>query len=264
MIREDIDWHKLWSEFKTAEPFNHVVIDNFFNEDFAEKLEQEFPSLEETSNFNVYNNQLEIKKTLNKWDNFPPATYKAFTMFGRSDFLYNMRGFLGDPKAESLWFDYGLNGGGWHIHGNGGNLNMHLDYNLHPKLGEQRKINLIVYLTKGWQVEWGGGLELWSHNPETNRPKERVKVIDNIYNRAVIFDTTQNSWHGLPDFIRCPNDVSRKSIAGYFLTKAPENTEARGRALFAPREDQKNDQSVEELIRKRADVTSSKDVYKKS
>jgi len=141
------------------------------------------------------------------------------------------------------------------MHRNGGNNNIHLDYSVHPKLGYQRKLNVIVYLTKNWNSEWNGGLELWTHNEETKRPKEKIKTIDNKFNRCIIFDTTQNSWHGLPKKIECPEGIIRKSIAGYYLIPAKDHIDTRSRALFAPREDQIGDAEVESLIVKRSTIS---------
>lgn len=257
MIRKDIDWLKLREEFIIAEPFNHVVIDDFLITEIADIVSEEFPSIDDKNLYSM-KNALENKKTMNIWDKFPPNTYKLFNLFGREEFLNNLRKFIG---TDQLWFDYGLNGGGWHLHGRGGNNNIHLDYNVHPKLGEQRKLNIILYLTKNWQTEWGGGLELWSNDPDKKMPKELKKVVENKYNRAIIFDTTQNSWHGLPNFINCPENVVRKSIAVYFVQPKPEITENRGRALFYPREEQINDPKIYDLIKKRSDVNLSSQVY---
>jgi hypothetical protein len=257
MIR-DIDWYNVSHDFQMAEPFNHAVIDNFFMPEVAEKIANEFPDFD-TPFVNDHNSPLEIKKTLNHWDRFPAVTYRAFSLFGRPDFIDNMKILSG---IQNLYFDFGLNGGGWHMHGRGGNNNIHLDYNIHPKLGLQRKLNIIVYMTSGWQPEWGGGLEFWSHDETNNQPKERIKTIDNLFNRAIIFDTTQNSWHGLPKAIDCPEGIIRKSIAAYYVHPAPAVTEQRGRALFAPREEQKGNQEIENLIKLRASVNQSADVYR--
>lgn len=257
MIR-DLDWYALAYSYQTATPFNHVVIDNFFLPEIAEKIANEFPDFNAPF-VNEHNSPLEIKKTLNHWDKFPAATYRAFSYFGRPEFIENVKTLAG---IDNLWFDFGLNGGGWHMHGRGGNNNIHLDYNVHPKLGLQRKLNIIVYMTPGWLPEWGGGLELWSHDEDNNQPKEKVKTVDNLFNRAIIFDTTQNSWHGLPGAIECPEDVIRKSIAAYYVQPAPAITEQRGRALFAPREEQKGNKEIETLIKMRASINQSADVYK--
>ena len=93
---------------------------------------------------------------------------------------------------------------------------------------------------------------LWSHDHETNSPLDKIKTVDCVFNRAVIFDTTQNSWHGLPNAIDCPEGIVRKSLAGYYVRpfSDTENVDPRERVLFAPREDQKNDDSIKELIHK--------------
>ena len=135
--------------------------------------------------------------------------------------------------------------------GRGGKLNIHLDYSIHPKLKLQRKLNLILYLSEDWNISWGGSLEFWSHNQELNRPNQREVTIENIFNRAVIFDTTQNSWHGFPNPLTCPEDKYRKSIAVYYLTDPPEGTDSRLRALYAPTKDQENDANILSLIQKR-------------
>jgi hypothetical protein len=257
MIRE-LDWYKLSETFQQGFPFRHIVIDNFFIPEIAEKLSEEFPDYN-SDYIHHYSNAIEDKKVYNHWDKFPSCTYRAFSYFGSNDFMQGMSILTND---NGIVFDFGLNGGGWHMHGRGGNNNVHLDYNLHPKLGMQRKLNIIVYLTKDWNPAWNGGLELWSHDPQNNQPLNCESMVDNVFNRAIIFDTTENSWHGLPKYIECPEGVVRKSIAAYFLIPAPGVTENRGKALFAPREDQKNDQAVIDLIKMRSDVTQSKNVYR--
>ena len=137
------------------------------------------------------------------------------------------------------------------MHSRGGKLNIHLDYNINPKLNLQRKLNLIVYLTEDWDTSWGGGLELWSHDEENNLPLNREVVVDNIFNRAILFDTTQNSWHGLPQPITCPEGVYRKSIAVYYMTDIPEDANPRSRALYAPTKEQENDLEVLDFIKER-------------
>lgn len=255
MIRENIEWDFVRAEFLSAEPFNHVVIDDFWLPEIAERLYEEFPAYDSPVWNAHYNNAIENKKACNHWDKFPKTTYSAFN-FLSSDWLQDKIRFV--ACRPDLTMDFGLHGGGWHCHGEGGNLNMHLDYNIHPKLGMQRKLNIIIYLVKDWDTSYGGGLELWTHDSTTNRPKERARTVDLKFNRAVLFDTTQNSWHGLPYPLKCPPGQTRKSMAAYYLGNAPANTEQRPRALFAPREDQVNDPAIEELIRQRSSLSSVK------
>lgn len=152
---------------------------------------------------------------------------------------------------------------GLHIHGKGGNLNPHLDYSIHPKLGLQRKLNIIVYLSPDLvPEEHGGHLGLWSASKDKKSIGELVIEVPPTFNTAVIFDTTQDSWHGMSRILSQPEAIYRKSLAVYYLCQPYEGASIRGRALFAPRENQKGDPEIEELIRKRSDINASLDVYR--
>lgn len=252
------DWLGMRSEFLANKPFDHIVIDNFFKSEVAEKLASEFPEYDSPVWHAYYNNAIERKKTSNHWDKFPKQTYAVFHYLC-TDFNYLVTKITGNYQVQA---DIGLHGGGWHAHKTNGKLNVHLDYSLHPKLELERHYNLIVYITPNWNPEWGGGLEIWSHNHETNQPKEQVGVIENKFNRAVLFDTTQHSWHGLPKDLNCPEGIMRQSLAVYYVSPPQLNVDPRGKALFVPHEDQINDPEVVELIKKRADLSTAASVYR--
>lgn len=251
------DLHNLKKNWIQAEPFPHVVIDNFIDFDSISKASKEFPNFNDEFWLD-YDNPLEIKKACSDWNKFPSSIYKIF-FYLLSNSVADKLSFLTDTQ---LYPDYGLHGGGLHCHKSGGKLNSHLDYCLHPKLELQRKINIIVYLTENWNPEWNGSLGLWSHDETLNLPKELVKKIDCIFNRAVIFDTTMNSWHGLPDPVNCPEHISRNSLATYYLCEPMKNVDKRSKVLYAPSEEQKNDEKIIELIKKRSSIEYFKDVYK--
>jgi Rps23 Pro-64 3,4-dihydroxylase Tpa1-like proline 4-hydroxylase len=254
-----IDYQKLQQQFLSSEPFNHVVIDNFFEKEFALKLEKDFPDFNDKSWYH-YDNPIEHKKAMNHWDKFPKNTYETFSFLNSKTFIDQLEKLT---NINELIPDIGLNGGGWHMHGKGGKLNVHLDYSIHPKLMLERRINIIIYLCKDWQESWGGELGLWSHDEKNNAPKDCIHKISPIFNRAVIFDTTKNSWHGLPEELKCPDNVYRKSLAIYYLSNPRKEASKRGKALFAPYKDQVNDPKILELIQKRSNIYSAKDVYKK-
>ena len=60
-----------------------------------------------------------------------------------------------------------------------------------------------------------------------------------------------------------PKGIYRKSLAIYYLCDLSDDTNKRAKALYAPRDHQKNDQSIQELINMRAGVNTSKLVYRK-
>jgi len=258
-LRPGISFAELASEFNAAQPFHHVVIDNFLTEEAALAIAAEFPAYNGPV-WNEYNNAIEVKKAYNHWDKFPPATYKLFNFLNSAAFTNQIAELCGG----ALYSDPGLHGGGWHSHGPGGKLNMHLDYSIHPKTGLERRINLILYVQPDWKPEWGGALGFWEHDEANRKPGALAKQIDCLFNRAVIFDTSMNSWHGLPDPVACPPDKPRNSLAVYYLCEPRQAASDRGRALFAPTREQANDASVLELIEKRSKVQTSGDVYRQA
>jgi Rps23 Pro-64 3,4-dihydroxylase Tpa1-like proline 4-hydroxylase len=240
-----------------ASPFNHVEIDRFLPTELAEKVNAEFPDYGSDIWYS-YKNQIEDKKALNDWNRFPEATYRLFSYLTSDEFVAVLSRLFG----VNLFPDPGLHGGGWHLHGNGGKLNPHLDYNIHPKLKLQRKLNLIIYLCENWKDSWGGHFGLWEQDRKTGRPGKLAKEISVGFNKAVIFDTTQDSWHGLSQEVHAPESSFRKSLAVYYLCIPPQGADSRGRALFAPTEAQVGDPLIEELIQKRAQVSLSHQVYR--
>ena len=241
MINSDIDFVLLQERFRNSKPFHHIVIDNFFQPEVAKKIADEFPAHDSNVWTVDYNNPVEVKKGCSHWDKFPKSIYSALFYLCSQEFISKLSIVVG---KEKIYADYGLNGGGMHSHTRGGKLNIHKDYSIHPKINYMRNYNIIVYMEPEWKPEWGGGIQLWDHDAETDQPKSVVAEVENRFNRAIIFDTTQNSWHGLPKEITCPLEQSRKSLACYYMSEIDEGTEERNRALFIPYEDQKKDPSI--------------------
>lgn len=247
-----------FSGFHGAPPFDHCVVDDFLLPDVLNSIEDEFLAFDSERWF-CYKNALEDKKALNDWNAFPKGTYSLFTYLNSPEFTAELSELVG----TQLYADSGLHGGGWHVHGPGGNLNPHLDYSIHPKLGLQRRINIIIYVARALSPEHGGHLGLWGCDLAESGPGELVQEIEPRFNRAVIFDTTQNSWHGMSRPLGDVPGLQRRSLAIYYLCHPSEAADPRGRALYAPRAAQKGNAEIEELIRLRAGVSTSEQVYKK-
>ena len=111
----------------------------------------------------------------------------------------------------NLKADHSLEGGGLHQSKRGGFLNIHADFTIHPhKTNWQRRVNVLLYLNEDWKDEYGGFLELWSRDM-----KRMEQSISPIFNRCVIFNTDKDSFHGLPEPIKCPEEMTRKSSSVY-------------------------------------------------
>src|SRR5204863_6284010 len=134
---------------------------------------------------------------------------------------------------EGLIPDPYLFGGGLHQIERGGVLSVHADYNFHPVMHVDRRLNLLVYLNESWDPSWGGDLELWDRDM-----RRAVKTIEPVAGRCVIFGTTDFSYHGHPDPLTCPPEVTRRSLALYYYTNgrpAHEVDPSRNTTKFVPR-----------------------------
>jgi len=231
-----IDYDNLTVEgFWDNQPYPHAIVDNFWNPDVAQNILAEVKDVEYNA---AYTNPFELKNACNIWDRFSPTVYQAFTFLSSRKFTDYLGKILDIPD---LIPDVGLHGGGIHYHPPGGKLNPHVDYSHHPKLGYRRKLNFLVYLNPGWQTDHGGELGMWT--PEGAQTfKEPVKTIEPLFNRAVVFESTQTSYHGLAR----PTQQPRRSMAFYYLVDDQTETTS-PKAAFVPTKEQKDDPEVYRL-----------------
>ena len=212
-------------DFAAARPFPNMVIDGFFSEEMASALEPVFPEMASSLRWHRYDNPIEKKFARDDVASIPAAA-RAFAALQSEEFLGRLRALTG---IEDLEADPHLHGAGLHYHPRGGKLDMHLDYSLHPVTGRERRLNLIVYLNRGWREAWGGAVELWD---ESCSRCERSVLPE--WNRAIIFRTSHMSFHGLPRPIRCPAGTGRKSLAIYYMAPWREGSLVRPKAEYRP------------------------------
>lgn len=219
--------------FLKAKPFRHVVIENFFEEDKIERMLQDFPSADKAVAF-VEMGRLIGKNVVEDVSGISPF-YKELYAYIRSEpFLDAVSQITGIP---GLLPDETMFGGGTHENINGSELTPHIDFNYDPRGKLHRRLNLLLYLNKEWDESWGGSIELHSdpHHPDNNE----IKYIVPIFNRCVIFETSEYSWHGFPQ-IRLPENkqnLSRKSFSIFLYTKERPDEEiaAPHSTVYAPR-----------------------------
>lgn len=237
------------------DPIDHIVIDNFLPHDFAHDLSSEFGDYD-SDHWHKYSNSIEEKRTCNQWNLFKAKTYTYFQLVC-SELVNKAISRKFDIEVEA---DFGLHGGGQHIHSKMGNLNPHLDYSIHPKIGLERRLNAIYYLTDGHEENDGGHFGLWG-NGSSNEPGELKKEYAPIFNRLVLFNTSQNSWHGLSRIYAPKQSRYRKSLATYYVSEPRNSSLTHTRAFFAPREHQKQNADVILEISKRVSETGHSSVY---
>lgn len=198
------------------EPFPHIIVDDLFENEILDKILEEFPK-ELGNKGEIYNNKAEKKVTLNKTENLSDSTNNFINFLNSNIFIRFLQKLT--SINETLIPDPLLIGGGLHELKNGGFLNIHSDFNRHPKTMLDRRLNVLIYLNKDWKEEYGGELQLWDKNME-----KCYKKINPLFNRMVVFSTTDFSYHGNPTLVKNPNNISRKSIAMYYYSNGrPEN-----------------------------------------
>jgi hypothetical protein len=195
--------------YRTADPFPHFVEDDLLDAAFVERVLHEFEAMDR----GWWRHSEAAQER--KWSTEDPRQLGPFT----SALIAQLNGgrfvsFLEELTGiQGLVADPHLRGGGLHEIRQGGLLGVHADFNVHPRLKLYRRLNLLIYLNKDWHAEWGGQLELWDR-----RGERCVRTIEPLFNRALLFDTSNFSYHGHPHPLACPTDRSRKSVALYYYS----------------------------------------------
>jgi Rps23 Pro-64 3,4-dihydroxylase Tpa1-like proline 4-hydroxylase len=195
--------------------FPYVVVDDFLPADFAEDILAAFPSYGDESWF--IGNYLHQKKQVYQTTNFPDPISNYHKLTSSQEFLDLVSEITG---IGNLLSDPELTGGGLHQSTDGGFLDVHTDFNFHPRTKFHRRLNLLLYLNKDWKSHYEGYLEFWDMNT-----KVRFENISPDFNRAVIFATSEISWHGHPAPLNIPENITRKSLSSYYYTKEGSSTE---------------------------------------
>ena len=214
---------ELKKKFYESNPTKHIIIENFLNIDFARKCAENF-SIDST--WFKYNNPIEVKYAKNDLQTFSEHQKELFYLLNSNYITHLFREITG----MDLEIDPYLHGAGLHAHPRYGRLGIHLDYERHVYLKDkQRQLNIILYLSENWKPEWNGDTQLWSDNCAKCEISSPV-----VFNSALVFQTSENSWHGLPERIMCPEGVYRKSVAYYYLSPLTSKNDA---SKFGAQED---------------------------
>lgn len=203
-------------KFRNAEPFPYVAIDNFMDPVRLLEAVKAFPTPEQLE-FYKYDNPLEKKLAMDQISKLPDPIAEILLAMNAPQFLNFLEQLTG---IEGLVPDPYYRGGGIHQSVNGGKLDIHIDFNLHPKLKLERRLNAIIYLNENWQESYHGDFQIWEGHRE-NGKHVLDRLVDRVYpifNRFVVFATSEKSYHGFPEPIECPDHVTRKSMALYYYT----------------------------------------------
>ncbi len=216
----------LHNKYVSAEPFPHIAIDDFCSPQILDACIDAFPQTPDPDSRSFDRDQERYKTSFNPDFLTPQLRSFFYSLNSRPviEFLENMTGITG------LIPDPYFTGGGFHQTKRGGHLDVHADFNLHRKLGLERRLNLLIYLNKNWEEGFGGELELWDRDM-----KNRFHKIVPLFNRCVVFSTSGNSYHGHPAPVAHPHGDARRSIALYYYTATWDKAARAKTTQFKPR-----------------------------
>mgnify|MGYP001223335764 CR=1 FL=1 len=202
--------------FINNNPFPHVILKKLFSDSCLMAVNEEIATF---TNWNIYKQKYYSREKFccNNMKQLPVNTRKFIEFLNSKKFISFLATLSDIPN---LIADPYLIGGGIHCIKRGGFLKVHSDFNFHKILKLHRRLNVLIYLNKNWNSDWGGHLELWNKTVS-----KCVKQVAPKFNTMVVFSTTNNSYHGHPDPLNCPEDVTRNSIAMYYYTKTRPESE---------------------------------------
>ncbi|MCU0445569.1 MAG: 2OG-Fe(II) oxygenase [Microscillaceae bacterium] len=215
---------QLKQDFQTAFPYKHLVMEDFLTLDFANTVHDNFPSIEKLNKH--YNGLNERKSEGSNFSDFHPALSELRQLIMSKEFANWMAEVTG--ITEIFVTDDKL-GTGLHQGSNGSFLDIHIDFNIHAEKNVHRRLNMLIYMNKDWQPEYGGDLEMW----DAKMTKCEKKVAP-MFNRAVVFETNEISYHGYSK-ISVPEGVTRKSFYSYFYTALREDASKYHDTVFRPK-----------------------------
>lgn len=214
--------------YSAGRPFPHTFIDGLLPDDVLDDVLAEFPKPRQ-ADWMAFDSPLERKLASKDDSAMGEATRHLLAELNSASFIDFLERLTG---IEGLVPDPHFVGGGLHQIERGGHLKVHADFNRHPRTGLERRLNVIVYLNRDWKDEYGGALELWSEDMS-----RREASILPLFNRCVVFSTTDTSFHGHPEPLTCPEGETRKSVALYYYSRQPASdpTGAEHNTLFQAR-----------------------------
>lgn len=208
---------RLLLEFREKKPYPYVDMSGLFNSsalrECASEVERYISDI--PAERDIYGSYRKHK--LSELDRMPATCKRVVGYLNSHEFIAELEAITG---IHGLLPDPELRGGGIHAIGRGGFLKVHTDFNWHGKLQLHRRLNLLIYLNEGWKDEWGGAIEMWS--PDM---KERLSATYPRLGSALLFSTSDLSYHGHPDPLQCPDNVWRKSLAMYYYSASRPDEE---------------------------------------
>jgi hypothetical protein len=212
MILQQLDREALRRQYRDAKPFPFIKIDGLLDPVFAKAIADAYPSFDRAiaqgRTFRAVNEQKKVQIT--DASSFPAPVARLNDALAAPGFLADLSYITG---ISELLADADLVGGGMHITGPGGRLDVHVDFNYLEARKLYRRLNLLLYLNPVWHEEWGGDIQLWDNDVKNCR-----QAFAPALNRCLIFETSDISFHGVAPISK-EATLPRISFASYYYTR---------------------------------------------
>lgn len=205
--------------YRNADPFPHIVIDDFLSAAHIRELNEKFPDPAVKQKIGTKDVAVDLeggeeaqlgKEWLSREGLVDLAFRRLYWELNSGTFVSLLEAMTG---VKGLLADPHLLGGGVHRTRPGGYFKVHADVNKHPDFGLDRRLKLLIYLNENWRAEYGGNLELWPEGLQ-----HCAQSIEPIAGRCVVFSTTATSFYGYPQPLTCPPNRDCRSIALYYYS----------------------------------------------
>lgn len=201
---------RLEKEFSQPNRINSCIIDDLLPEEIAKNIYDKFPSPEEMAMHKSLRENKKIAAQMNLYDPLLEEIVYAFQDKRVVDIVARITGLKGMQPDEHLY------AGGISLMAMNNFLNPHLDNSHDNERENYRVLNLLYYVTPGWQVEYGGNLELWDKGM-----KKHQRTIHSKFNRLVLMVTNKHSIHSVSKVI---HDGKRCCVSNYYFSKIPADS----------------------------------------
>ena len=239
----------------------YLVIDNFLDNDMALICQNEILN-SNLDNWDRYNNCFEQKNTYRDKSNLPKNVNNLFNTFISENFINKLNNLTGlkliNDNDRIFW--------GVHLFNDSDKLDIHVDAGRHIKTGLIKAITIGVYLSYNWSEENGGHIEFWEgdksniDNPKIYSCKDKILP---IFNRCIIFENNDNSWHGAPEPCICKNNEKRIFLTLSYLSDEKSNLfeNERRKAYFVKRPNDTDDEEKDKMRILRSNPETCKYIY---
>ena len=196
---------RLTSEFHAPGRIPSCQVLDLLPTDLAEGIYDRFPASDAMM---LKRSIKENKHVAAQMDAFDPLLEEAVYAFQDPRVVEQIAQISGLRTLEP---DVDLYAGGISAMSKGAYLRPHLD-NSHDKDRQRyRVLNLLYYITPGWQEDYGGSLQLWDEGP-----RGKPRTFPSLFNSLVIMLTNKGSWHSVN---QVHHDGRRCCVSNYYFSR---------------------------------------------